>query len=320
MEKAKSQAAFISLIQLWMAAFQYFINPRLGRQNKKPTPQPILSLKERIELQKVARKLSFYFQHPSPSDSYPPIFQYMAETLIKNPKDVAKNSKALAEDFCKLYLSISGNNIPTLSTDSTELKARFRCGRPLENDYQELQDAIFYKNIYDSMRPTRLYVTPFAVLRDIFLLFLGRDFEGKQNEEQEEVGTERAEEERVEEERVEEERVEEEIVEEERVEEEIVEEEIVEEEEVDEDMDEDSISLEPHPPGTPPLPPPRDEQDGTKASYNTPPLAAGFEDATCIGPLNKRCILTVQRSAVEMIIIWLHSGNPDLMVFFAFDS
>lgn len=220
-----------------------------------------------MELRKVAQKLGFNFQQPLASVSYPPVFQYISETLAKDPRDVDKRSRVLAEKFRQLYPQTSSNNGPALSIDSAELKASSRCGQPLACDYLRIRDAFFYKNIYDIMQPIKLYPTPFAVLRDIFIAFLGRAYEGEKGEK----GVEG------------------------------VEEEGVEEEGVQEEETETLIPLDPHPPGSPPRPPSRDEQNRANEShadppavvmegiYSTPPLATGFEDEICIGPLNRRC-------------------------------
>lgn len=50
------------------------------------------------------------------------------------------------------------------------------------------------------------------------------------------------------------------------------------------------------------------------------PLAAGFEDDLYIAPLAKRSEISIRRSAAEILRMWYQNGNPQLIIFFIFDS
>ncbi|KAL4756090.1 uncharacterized protein BDW70DRAFT_164828 [Aspergillus foveolatus] len=88
-----------------------------------------------------------------------------------------------------------------------------------------------------------------------------------------------------------------------------------------------SIDLDPHPTGTPPFPEPEQEMSVDASNTHQPLnveiapqvlMAAGFEDRTCIAPINQKTYLSNNRSAKEISELWDASRNPELSVFYSF--
>ncbi|KAB8226960.1 uncharacterized protein BDW43DRAFT_317277 [Aspergillus alliaceus] len=93
------------------------------------------------------------------------------------------------------------------------------------------------------------------------------------------------------------------------------------------------VSLEPHPPGTPPnpgalppnqleaeLPSPVHQEETSLALVLRPPLAAGFEDDACIAPLGQRTFMTHHRGADEILTTWNRCHDSSLAVFYFFKT
>ncbi|KKA25168.1 hypothetical protein T310_0808 [Rasamsonia emersonii CBS 393.64] len=72
------------------------------------------------------------------------------------------------------------------------------------------------------------------------------------------------------------------------------------------------VDLEPHSPGTPDR-----VMDGVEID---PPLAHGFEDHTCKAPLEKRAEISLHRSATQVLDMWRDSDSRDLIVLYMFES
>ncbi|KAL4772407.1 hypothetical protein BDW60DRAFT_187162, partial [Aspergillus nidulans var. acristatus] len=88
-----------------------------------------------------------------------------------------------------------------------------------------------------------------------------------------------------------------------------------------------SIDLDPHPTGTPPLPELEQEMSVNASNTYQPlneeiaprvPMAAGFEDKSCIAPINQKTYLSHNRSAKQISELWDASRNPELSVFYSF--
>lgn len=73
---------------------------------------------------------------------------------------------------------------------------------------------------------------------------------------------------------------------------------------ITEEIFSEPVEIEPHPSGTPDAP---------------PPVAPGFEDASCIGPMEQRNHLTVRRRVPEILNIWFQAQH-EVVVIFLFES
>jgi hypothetical protein len=69
------------------------------------------------------------------------------------------------------------------------------------------------------------------------------------------------------------------------------------------------IEFDPHPPGTP-------DRDLVTPS---PPLAAGFEDISCNGPMDSKNYLSVHRKVPEILNMWYQS-DQEVIVVYLFES
>lgn len=76
------------------------------------------------------------------------------------------------------------------------------------------------------------------------------------------------------------------------------------------------VDIEPHPDGTPsdPLP----QAIGAEDQSHHEPLAAGFEDLTCVAPMESRTFIAGRRRVQEILTIWFQS-RKEVIVIFEFD-
>jgi hypothetical protein len=309
LEDRAYEATISSMLQVWMVCFRYFIGPRRGKGEEEPSGKSILDLEGRQMMLKTAERLGFDMPgKDKPKGPRIQTFQFVSKQLLSDAEFVdPKKTKFLAEKFGQLYSTTPSQRkqaIPPLTTDHEALKASFRAGRPEIQEYDSIRPIFFIGSVYSSGQPAKLFPTAFAVMREIFFSFFGRSH----HKEIEVISS-------------------------------------------------SPVQLDPHPPGTPSPSTPdelggestdettqEDERDKISDSHTsvenrpqspsgpavptgamhgiepTAPLAAGFEDEISIGSLNQRCEITVHRSATEILSTWCLNGNPELIVFFLFDS
>jgi hypothetical protein len=299
-ELADREAVINGMLQVWMACFRYFIEPRRCKGPDNFSVKPILDPEGRSRIVQLAERLGFnilkqdYLESPGV-----PVFRHVSKTLLGNVQVVdARKTNYLAGKFRGLYPSLASTfENPPLTTDIEERKASFRAGRPDTREYDAIRPVFFMKNIYSSSEPAKLYPTAFAVMREIFFSFFGRHHKIRTEEISSRPPTPPS-----------------------------------------------PVQLDPHPIGTPPAANPNDSSanatlgDGNGNTIpeihinpdvsepamddivTTAPIAAGFEDDISIGALNKRCEITVHRTATEILNAWFQHGSPDLIIFFLFDS
>lgn len=231
--------------------------------------------------------------------------------LYEYPTDWEHN----ASDMILQVLSIpgarseDGASLPSLPVSGKESTrtTRKRCGLPVGRFYAEDCCFLYIPHLMVTSRAVSNYPTPFAIVRDIIISFWGREHfpqgfsppwqrsppDGLLPSSQPVVSftSERAPSETL--------------------------------------SLPESIELDPHPPGTPPIPADQD-QISTNASrmttteaYNLEmvldvPMAAGFEDETHIAPLNQTAYITHNRSAKEITKLWNNSGTAELSVYYIF--
>lgn len=204
---------------------------------------------------------------------------------------------------------------PVFSTDDPEKMAHRRYNSPRLDEYERDRTYLFVEHIYSPSQPPGRYPTSFAVTREIFFSFFGReppytilsqrdasvppapaqaeDADSQQANEsttspqptatgntpvQDNEGGER----------------------------------IATHSELPEIVVSEPVDLEPHPPGTP-----DHLMEGVEFD---PPLAHGFEDYTCKAPLERRAEISLHRSATQVLDMWLESDNRDLIVLYMFES
>ncbi|KAL1979323.1 hypothetical protein VTN96DRAFT_6214 [Rasamsonia emersonii] len=204
---------------------------------------------------------------------------------------------------------------PVFSTDDPDKMAHRRYNSPRLDEYERDRTYLFIEHIYSPSQPPGQYPTSFAVTREIFFSFFGReppytilsqrdasvppapaqaeDADSQQANEsttspqptatgntpvQDNEGGER----------------------------------IATHSELPEIVVSEPVDLEPHPPGTPDR-----LMEGVEFD---PPLAHGFEDHTCKAPLEKRAEISLHRSATQVLDMWRESDNRDLIVLYMFES
>lgn len=114
----KGTIAWSSFLQLWLVAFRYFIDPRIGRQRAQRSVQPLFSMCGQAELAKSAEKLGFRISKSSltEADLNMPALRYVLGTLLEGcGKDidtrVVSKVAFIARRFRKAF-GLSGRNQP----------------------------------------------------------------------------------------------------------------------------------------------------------------------------------------------------------------
>lgn len=186
---------------------------------------------------------------------------------------------------------------------------RERCGLPSSKAHRDNCQSLYIPQIYSPDQPTGTYPSTFAIMRDIFCSFFGRDlfppdfrFPWWAASVASSPTTES-----------------------------------VPHDQVDLTLLEETdpvspIDLEPHPPGTPMYSNESEEQseigfqnlasdiDMPEALVTQPPMAAGFEDEYGVAELNLRAYISHSRGSEEILTLWAQSQNTRLVVFYFFKT
>ncbi|KAJ5084782.1 hypothetical protein NUU61_009361 [Penicillium alfredii] len=198
------------------------------------------------------------------------------------------------------------------TTNNTDFMAKRRFNSPTQDQYEQQRRHLFLEQVFGDDQPAAQYPTPLGVTRDILFCFFGKEIfreafnsrdigssEGP-TEPQNEIpygntGPNRME--------TDETSLRDQTAgqpsQSSRLD-------PVEEE----DSPSEPVEFDPHPSGTP-------DRDKTEAA---PPLAAGFEDASCNRPLGIKNYLSVHRKVTEILQMWYQSQNQELVVVFLFES
>jgi hypothetical protein len=318
-DEAERAIASVSLLQLWLTAFRHFINPRTGRTRKVKNVQPLFELRGEPELAKSASRLGFTIPRnvSTAVDSVLPAFHYTFETLAgPSHNDLARKTLYMSKRFLHIFgdgprSHQSDQKIPELSVKTDSRKSSFRAGRPLKDEYINDRSFFFLRHIVFDEGEIFLYPSSFAVIRDIFCFFFGRqhlgslldhDASGASNkltfaeEAPEGANTPGA----------------------------LLPEEpqaLADNTDLYTDSVENGdsiatspIELELHPdPG-----PSTQIMDGVQQSV---PLAAGFEDEHSKAPVSRKVPISLHRSAIhEILPLWYQSDVTNVVVFYLFNS
>ncbi|KAE8334765.1 hypothetical protein BDV24DRAFT_169854 [Aspergillus arachidicola] len=318
-EKLEEFASLISLLQLWLVAFRHFIEPRKGRTNGKDSVQPLLKVRGRPLLSSAARKFGFDISRDH-QNTYRnpnlPAFQYICETLSRDVVGPEANRKVnyIAGKFRELFDVEQKQSAAPLMPDHAvnwdKERPDRRAGRPLQREYLYDRKFLFIKYIYCPDQEAKHYPTSFAILRDIFLSFFGRHpmielLRGEQPATTVALSMETPVQH---------------IANQQPSEEEETLVDNCQQYPIDEDpqnIDDASsvlspVELHPHPPE-----PHHAQMDGVEKSV---PLAAGFEDEICKGPVCTRIPISVHRKAEEILTTWYKSDHSSVVVFYLFNS
>ncbi|THC94513.1 hypothetical protein EYZ11_005995 [Aspergillus tanneri] len=197
--------------------------------------------------------------------------------------------------------------LPALTTSQPDMKARRRFNSPWQNEHLHDRASLFIDKVYGADQTPSQYPTSFAVTREIFFAFFGKEplhsmFVGEPStiERTAEFNPLRQESLTVSEETSA------------QVQTEIPAANTVETEEAASGLSpDDTIDLQPHPPGTP------DRMAGVE---NDVPFAAGFEEHISKAPLKVKSDITLHRKAMEILRIWYEYEPKYVIVLFIFES
>ncbi|KAH3511103.1 hypothetical protein KXV55_002475 [Aspergillus fumigatus] len=318
-DEAERAIASVSLLQLWLTAFRHFINPRTGRTRKVKNVQPLFELRGEPELAKSASRLGFTTPRnvSTAGDSVLPAFHYTFETLAgASHNDLARKTLYMSKRFLHIFgdgprSHQSDQKIPELSVKMDSLRSSFRAGRPLKDEYINDRSFFFLRHMIFDEGEIFLYPSSFAVIRDIFCFFFGRqhlgslldhDASGASNkitfaeEAPEGANTPGA----------------------------LLPEEpqaLADNTDLYTDSVEngDSIATSPIDLELHPDPEPSAQiMDGVQQSV---PLAAGFEDEHSKAPVSRKVPISLHRSAIhEILPLWYQSDVTNVVVFYLFNS
>ncbi|OGM39187.1 hypothetical protein ABOM_012218 [Aspergillus bombycis] len=329
-QEVEGAIAWSSFLQLWLVAFRYFIDPRIGRQRARKSIQPLFSMRGQAELAKSAKKLGFRVSKSSltVADSNAPALHYTFETLLEGSGKeidarVAKQVTLLARKFRQMFGELGCSpplHPPELSVDSDTLKPSCRGGRPLGQEYVKDRSHLFLRHIYGPDQNRRLHPSSFAVIRDIFLSFFGREplFNLTDNQNTSSITVEKPTDEALtpaleswhhdptEEDQPRALRAPDGCLQVKPMDK------MAENPSPHSTEPSTPVSLQEHPSGSPGR-----EMNVTR----TAPLAAGFEDELSNAPVSERTAITIRHYTVGQILpIWYQLGAPNLVVFFLFSS
>lgn len=301
-DEAERTAAWVSLIQLWLVAFRHFIDPRKGRVKSQKSIQPLFELRGQSELANAAQKLGFNIYKTDKctiANSNLPALQYVFETLSESSsgRDFSRQIIYLGTKTRQLLGTQKTYETPQLSIDEESRKPSYRAGRPLTQEYRRDRISFFLRYIYCPEQEPRDYPTSFAVIRDIFFTFFGRqplldllhfgDLSGPPAEQAQNVQSPSPSSQ-------------------------LAQQLQTEGRQPDNNELSSPVSLEMHPPGSP-----GHGMDGVQRSV---PLAAGFENENCKAPVSQRTPISIHSSASQILPAWFQSDVTQLVVFFLFDS
>lgn len=294
----------LSLIQLWLFGLRHCVTPHVERKSsKKATIWPMEPFIIR-RFANLAKRFGFMSQKVNElcnTDSDVTTMEQFLRALCRQEFYQIEDRKIrlLAVRF-KDQLRILSRNCeepqatPDFSTDDSSKAARRRYNSPSLDEYDRDRPCLFVEHVYSPIGQLKRYPTSFAVTREIFLSFFGRQlpFEILLPQEAPTLPVS-AQEPRdspsilqggAEEERTEARSNGVEIV-----------------------LDSCSpVEMSPHPSSNP---------DSLAA-----PMAPGFEDHTCIAPLETRTKISLPNSTQEVLHTWLNSNSGDLIVLFWFQS
>ncbi|KAF4182506.1 hypothetical protein CNMCM8694_006750 [Aspergillus lentulus] len=318
-DEVERAIASVSLLQLWLTAFRHFINPRTGRTRKAKNVQPLFELRGEPELAKSASRLGFTIPRKISTavDSILPAFHYTFETLAgASHNDLARKTLYMSKRFRHIFgdgprSHQSDQRIPELSVKTDTRRSSFRAGRPLKDEYISDRSFFFLRHMFSDEGEISLYASSFAVIRDIFCCFFGRQHLGSLlNHDTSGASNQLS-------------------LAEESPEGALTPEALLPEQPqaltdntaVHTDSVENSdslaaspIDLELHPePG-----PSTQIMDGVQKSV---PLAAGFEDEHSKAPVSRKVPISLHRSAIhEILPLWYQSDVTNVVVFYLFNS
>ncbi|KAK9604802.1 hypothetical protein V6Z93_002753 [Aspergillus fumigatus] len=318
-DEAERAIASVSLLQLWLTAFRHFINPRTGRTRKVKNVQPLFELRGEPELAKSASRLGFRIPKnvSTAVDSVLPAFHYTFETLAgASHKDLARKTLYMSKRFLHIFGDgprphQSDQEIPELSVKADSRKSSFRAGRPLKDEYINDRSFFFLRHMVFNEGEILLYPSSFAVIRDIFCCFFGRQHLGSLLDHDASGASSKF------------------TFAEEAPQGAITPGAVLPEEPQaladNTDLHTDSvengdsiatspIELEVHPdPG-----PSAQIMDGVQQSV---PLAAGFEDEHSKAPVSRKVPISLHRSAIhEILPLWYQSDITNVVVFYLFNT
>lgn len=182
-DDAEGMVALVTLSQLWLVAFRHYLRPRLGRTKAAKSVQPLLEIQGTGVLQRAANSLGVKVDLAGRAiirDPNFPVFQHVTGALsgAVNGAEYSRESAFLSKKFRSLCTPAKKDEnlpkMPDLTSHIPSDKSSYRCGRPLQREYQHDRRYLFLRYIYCPEQDTQTYPTSFAVMRDFFHCFFGR--------------------------------------------------------------------------------------------------------------------------------------------------
>ncbi|KAL1873636.1 hypothetical protein Plec18167_006153 [Paecilomyces lecythidis] len=307
-------AADLSILQLWLFAMRHFVKPHAGKPQERSAYRSWLnwpSEQRRLYLlASFAQRLGFQSTGVLADPSYGDLGRQLLEAVFQEEfLDTKQSNFSTAANRMGEIIGRASSrqematDHPVLATDDISKAARRRSNSPTATEYLEERRYFYLGYVYCPDQPSAAYPTSFAVTRQIFFSFFGREpFYGILSSQATAENTAECD----------------------HRGENLATPEFqnprqfhssplasIPEQPMESDTSVEPVEFEPHPPGSPPIP--------SRSMEIEPPIADGFENSSSVVDYHVKSPIVNNLDAWDIINIWNNSSKK-VIVLFLFES